>query len=485
MGAVPTNESPSHRSAERAPRPRVALVALVLAQFLVVFNSTSANLALPDATEDLGLGAGLSAWFVTSYLLSFGGLLLLAGRLGDALGRKRLLVIALAVFGTGAAVAGLAPSSGLLLGGRFVQGIGAAGIGPMVLALLTSTFTDPAARRHAFGVWGAVASAGAGFGVLGGGALTAAFGWRAVLLINLPIAVLLLIAVTLVVTNPPQTGGGHLGATAAVLSVLGVGSLIAGLTVGDDLGFLAPPTLLLLGGGTVLLAVFVVVERRATRPFIPWHLLSRWPAVGGDIATVTGAFAMFPTMLFASVLLQTRAGLSPLAAGLMMLPTSLATVLGSTLTSRVVAHHGPRSAVLAGLGATATAVLGFAVVASAGTPLAAFLPVMIVFGAGLGMTITASTTLALSGALPAETGAASGLLQTGQQLGGAVSLTLSSTIAAAVTSATGSSDTGYGVALAVAGAVAILGVVAVATHRARGPHQPQSTGRPSRRDEQP
>lgn len=260
---------------------------------------------------------------------------------------------------------------------------------------------------------------------------------------------------------------------AALFSVLGVGALIAGLTAGQTLGWLAPSTIALLGGGLVALTAFILIERRTRHPFVPWHLLRRWPAVGGDIATVTGAFAMFPTMLFASVVLQTRVGVSPLDAGLLMLPTSLATIVGSTLTSRIVARRGPRFAVLLGLATTGLTVVGFAVVVTVGTPMAAFLPVMIVFGAGLGTTITASTTLALSGALPAETGVAGGLLQTGQQLGGAVSVTVSSTIAAAVGAATASADTGYGIALAVAAGVAIIGFIAIASHTDRRGRTPQ------------
>lgn len=214
MATMALNETAARRCDATAQRRKLALAALALAQFLVIFNGTSANLALPEAGRELGFEGGLSAWFVSSYLLSFGGLLLLAGRLGDALGRKPLLVVALAVFGVGATAAGLAPNGAVLLGGRFVQGIGAAGIGPMVLALLTSTFTIDAERRRALSVWGAVASAGAGFGVLGGGSLTVAFGWRAVLLINAPVALGLLISVALVVIDASPSRQQPLGRVA-------------------------------------------------------------------------------------------------------------------------------------------------------------------------------------------------------------------------------------------------------------------------------
>ncbi len=471
----PARPQPARPNPTRS-HPAVALTVLAAAQFVIVFNGTSANLALPDAIGDLRLPEGLAVWVVSGYLLTFGGLLLLAGRLGDIVGRRRLLLASLAVFGAGATVAGLAPSGGVLVAARVVQGIGAAGVGPGVLSLLTATFPDVEERRRALGVWGAVASAGAAVGVLGGGALTTWFGWRAVLLVNAPLALVLLIAIPATVGEVPRVRGTRASVGGAVLSVLAIGSLVAGLTVGGEIGWSAPATLTLFAAGSVLLVVFVLLERASAHPFIPVHLLTRWPSVGGVVAMLTAAVAMFPVMLIASVLLQTRRGFAPLTAGLMMLPISVATIVGALLAPRLISRLGPVTPLLIGLTVVAAGTTGFAITAASGTPLAAFAATTVVFGAGMGLAITSATTLALSGAAPAEVGTASGLLQTGQQLGGAVGLAAITTISAGAASTTGSVDTGYGIGLAVAAFVALAGMAVVAVRtRTRTPQPPAST----------
>ncbi|WP_213816631.1 MFS transporter [Glaciihabitans sp. dw_435] len=446
----------------RRPRPGIALTVLAAAQFLIVFNGTSANLALPDAIADLGLPEGLAVWVVSGYLLTFGGLLLLAGRLGDIVGRRRLLLIALTIFGVGATIAGLAPTGEVLVGSRVLQGIGAAGVGPGVLSLLAATFPDPIERRRALGVWGSVASAGAAIGVLGGGALTTWFDWRAVLLINAPLVAILLITIPIFVASVPAVRGTHASVLGAILSVVGIGSLVAGLTMGGEIGWTSPATLTLFAVGVVVLIVFGVLERRSAHPFLPVDLLTRWSSAGGVIAISSAAIAMFPVMFIASVLLQSRLGFEPITAGLMMLPISVATIIGANLAPRLITRTGPVRPLIIGLTAVAAGTAAFSIAAAAGTPLAAFIPATVVFGVGMGLAITSATTLVLSTAAPAETGVASGLLQTGQQLGGAIGLAAITTIASSAATGTGSTDTGYAIGLAVASAVVVIGIIAVA-----------------------
>ncbi|MCO8272696.1 MFS transporter [Actinoplanes sp. TRM 88003] len=433
--------------------PQAALAVLATAQFLIVFNGTSANLALPDAIADLGLSEGLAVWVVSGYLLTFGGLLLLAGRLGDIAGRRRLLLAALVIFGLGATVAGLAPNGTVLVVARVVQGIGAAGVGPSVLGLLMAVFTDPQERRRALGVWGAVASGGAALGVLGGGALTTWFDWRAVLLINAPFVAVLVVGIPATVNPVPRVKGTHASVTGAVLSVAGIGSLVAGLTVGGEIGWTSATTLFLFAAGIVVLAMFGLLERVSAHPFLPVDLLTRASSAGGLTAMLAAAVAMFPVMFIASVLLQSRLGFSPVAAGLMMLPISLATIGGSLLAPRMIPRLGPVRPLLVGLVVVAVGTGAFAIAVAYGVPLGAFVPATIVFGAGMGLSITGAITLALSGATPAEAGAASGLLQTGQQLGGAVGLAAITTISAGA---------GYAVGLGIAAAVVVAGILLVA-----------------------
>lgn len=441
-----------------------ALVILVLVQFLVVFNSTSGTLALPDATADLHLSTGSAVWIVSGYVLAFGGLLLFGGRLADIVGARRLLIISVAVFGAAAAVAGFAPSGYALVGARIVQGVGAAGMAPSALALLAITFRDPATRRRAMGVWGTVASAGSGLGVIGGGALTAWLGWRAALLINVPFAVALLIAIPLVIAAGPRSTGVHASVPGALISVSGIGALVAGLTLGGQNGWLAPITLILLVVGIALLVVFALVERGSAHPFLPKHLLTRWPAVGGDIAMLVAGFALYPVMVTASELLQSNLGYSPLAAGALILPISAATMLSASFAPRLIARLGTVRPVLIGLTLIALSTAAFAITAAGGVPLTAFLPVTIAFGLGAGLTITSAISLALSGAAPAEAGAASGLAQTGQQLGGVIGLTVVTTVIAG----SGADVMGYGVGFAIAALVVAVGIAAIAVGARRG-----------------
>jgi len=461
MSISPNLTSPATDTPHTRLRTSAALIVLVLVQFLVVFNGTSGNLALPDAMRDLHLSEGLAVWVVSGYVLSFGGLILLGGRLADIVGRRRLLLIGVVIFGVAATIAGLAPNGFVLVGARVLQGVGAAAMAPGALALISITFPEIAARRRALGVWGAVASAGSGLGVIGGGALTAWFGWRAALLVNLPFAIVLLIAIPIVIAAAPAVKGSHASATGALLSVLGLGSLIAGLTVGSEAGWTAVSTLVLLTIGVVLLVALVALEPASSHPFIPRHLLTRWPSAGGPIAILAGGFALYPLMLTASVLLQTELGYSPLAAGAMILPISVATLLGATFTPRIVARLGALRPVLIGLLTAAIGTAAFAVTAASGTSLATFLPATILFGVGMGITITSAITLTLSGAAPAEYGTASGLAQTGQQLGGALGLTLITALTAGAATRS-DTDAGYGIGLGISAVVVLLGITIIA-----------------------
>lgn len=456
MSAAPRNDATAARA-----RTTTALVVLVLVQFLVVFNSTSGTLALPDATAGLHLSSGMATWIVSGYVLGFGGLLLLGGRLADIIGARRLLLTGIIIFGAAATVAGLAPDGSVLVGARAVQGVGAAGMAPSALALLTVTFPDPAVRRRVMGVWGAVASAGSGLGVIGGGALTAWLGWRSALLVNIPFAVVLLIAIPLAVTARPRASGIHASVPGALLAVLGIGALIAGLTVGGQSGWLASTTLVLLILGVILLIAFTLLERVSRHPFLPRHLLTRWPSAGGHIAMLMTGFALYPLMVIVSELLQTHHGFSPLAAGGLIVPISAATMLSASFAPRLIGRLGIVRPVLIGLCVISLATAAFAVTAANGLPLAALLPVTIAFGLGAGLTITSAISLALSGAAPTEAGVASGLAQTGQQLGGAVGLTVVTTIITATTSGAGSDNAGFGFGFGFAAAIVAAGIALI------------------------
>lgn len=445
-------------------RPGLALGVLAGAQFLVVLNASSVNLAVPGITGDLHLSPSLAVWVVSAYLLTFGGLLLTGGRLGDLVGRRRLFTIGTAAFGAASLIGALAPDGAVLIAARLLQGASAAALAPTALALLTASFPDPVARRRAIGVWGAVASSGGAAGVLIGGALTTVWGWRSVLALNVPLAMVLLAlvpAALLASTSQPA----KVNSLSTAMSFLGIAALIAGLTLGGDQGWLSPVTLTSLIAGVLILTVFVVTERRGHNPLIPLHLLARWPGVGGDIMIFVAGFALYPAMLFLSLTLQGELGFAPVTAGLMLLPLSAATVLSALLTPRLISRAGVTTVAAVGLGALVVATVALAVTVASGSPLVAFVACILVFGAGLGATVTASTNLALSAAAPQESGAASGLLQTAQQLGGAIGLTVATTIAGATASGLAAEgtvvavDLGRGAALVVAAVIALSGLL--------------------------
>lgn len=456
-----------HAESSRA-ESGAALITLVLIQFLVTFNSTSGTLALPDATASLHLSTGMATWIVSGYILGFGGLLLLGGRLADLVGARRLLIISVIVFGAAAAVAGAAPSGSVLVGVRVIQGIGAAGMAPSALALLVTTFHEPAARRRVMGVWGAVAGAGAGLGVVGGGALTAWLGWRAALLMNVPFAVALLIAIPLAVAVGPRSTGVHASILGSLLTVLGVGALIAGLTVGSQSGWLAPAALILIPVGVILLIALGFLERNSAHPFLPRHLLARWPSAGGHIAMLMAGFTLYSLFVIASELLQTHRGFSPLLAGALIVPSSAASMLSASLAPRLIDRLGTVRPVVIGLVVIAVTTAAFAITAASGTPLAAFLPVMIAYGLGFGITLTSAISLALSGAAPAEVGAAGGLAQTGQQLGGAIGLTLVTTIIAGTATGAASPGAGYILGFGITAVIVAAGVAFIGIRGRRG-----------------
>jgi len=450
-------------AASTAKRPRLALGLLAGGQFLVVLNASSVNLALPDMNRDLHLTNALSVWVVSAYLLTFGGLLLLGGKLGDLVGRRRLLLIGAALFGVASLAAAAAPAGQVLVVARLIQGAAAAALAPTALSLLTTSFPDPRERRRAIGIWGAVASSGGAAGVLIGGTLTTVWGWRAVLALNVPIAAVILVLAPFALLPSIRAARLRLNVWTTALSFIGISAVIAGLTLGGEQDWLTPVPLAIIAVGVLALALFAWAERRAKNPLIPLHLLKRWPAVGGDIAILAAGFSLYPAMLVISLVLQTELQFSPIEAGLMLLPLSGATVVMALLTPRLIARWGSVRPTALGLTALTLSTGGIVVTIGFGSPVAALIPVVVLFGASLGLSITSATTLALSGASPQEAGAASGLLQTAQQMGGAIGVTVVSTVSAAVAqNLTGNGspalDLGRAIGLAATAAVTLVGL---------------------------
>lgn len=402
-----------------AGRAATGIAIVLVAQLMIVLDATVVNVALPRIDADLGFGPASLSWVLNAYTLTFGGLLLLGGRLGDVLGRLKVFEVGLAVFTLASALGGLAQTPGQLVAARAFQGVGAALAAPSVLALLTTSAPDEAARHRAFALFGAVSSGGASLGLLLGGVLTDVGSWRWTLFINVPIGIaVLLIAPRFV--DETQRRPGRFDVVGAVTATFGAVSLVWALIGTPEHGWLSARTIGGFALGLALLAVLAGTERRVAHPMIRPHLLrsrSRLGALAVMALVVGGQFSMFFLVV---QYLQTVLGLGPLASGFAFLPLTLGIFAVSRVTPALLARFGPRTLMVAG---TAGLTVSFALLSSVGTGdtyTGAVLVPMLLNGVSAGLVFMPVTVLVLGGVEPEHAGAASGLLQTTQQLGGAV-----------------------------------------------------------------
>jgi EmrB/QacA subfamily drug resistance transporter len=459
-GATPTATAPARRSTHRW----WALAVLALAQFLVVLDASIVNIALPSVGVTLGLDTTALAWVITAYVLPFGGLLLLGGRLADPFGHRRVFLIGAAGFTAASLLAGLSVGGGMLLAARAVQGGFAALLAPASLALLTQLFPDVDARGKALGVWGAVAGMGGAAGVLLGGVLTAAFGWPAVFFVNVPVGILVLIVLPRLVGRDPLGTSERMDAAGAATATLGLAAVVAALTEGSALGWSHPLVIGLAATGVALLTAFALLERRATHPLVPFRFFRNRDAAAGDLVMLLVGGATVALFFALSVYLQEVLRLDALAAGVSQLPLALALVGVAGLVPIVVARVGLRPTLTGSLLVLAVGVVWFAVAGPTGL-LTGFILPSVVIGAGLGAAFVTTTQLAVRNVSERESGLASGLVNTSQQIGGALGLAGLGSVAAAQTAAllaqgrTSADATAGGFQLLFAG-VAVLAVIA-------------------------
>ena len=451
------------------------LPVVAAAQLLVVLDGTIVNIALPSAQDELGMSDASRHWAITAYLLAFGGLLLIGGRISGLLGHRRAFGIGLAGFAAASALGGVATGPAMLFGARALQGVFAALLAPAALALLTTTFTDPRERGRAFGVFAAIGAAGSAVGLIAGGLLTEYASWRWCLYINVPIAVLALIGTALVPRDLPVRGTGRLDVAGAVLSSAGFVAIVYAFNEAEPRGWDSPVVLGLLAGGILLLAVFVRVERRTPDPLLPMRILAHRARAGAFIAITLMFLAMFGFYLFMSYYTQAVLGYSPLQAGLTLIINAAAALVGSMLIAGRLYGRVPNAAlILPGLLAAAAGMLLLTgLEADTVNVLPFFLvPAMTLTGLGLGLVITPTAILATTGMGGHEIGAASATYNAAQQLGAALGIALLNTVATTATASylSGNADAlpdaapvhGYAVALAVATGILIATAIACA-----------------------
>ncbi|GAB2841372.1 MFS transporter [Streptomyces deserti] len=455
--------SDTTRTSRRAAPPTWLVVALACAgQFLVVLDISVVNVALPSMRTGLGLSEQGLQWVVNAYAIAFAGFMLLGGRAGDLYGRKRMFLIGLGLFTLASLGGGLAQDGWQLLLARAVQGLGAAVLAPSTLTILTASVPEGAARARAIGTWTAVGAGGGAAGGLVGGLLVETLSWRWVLLINVPVGAVVLAGAAWYLAEGRAGDGRRLDLPGALLVTAGLATLAYGISQTEAAGWTATATLVPLLAGLVLIGLFVVVEARAKAPLMPLGLLRLRSVSSANVAMFLCGSAMFCMWFFMTLYAQNVLGYSPLEAGLALVPSSLAVVLGSKVAPRFMRTVGPRTVAVLG---TLVAVVGFgwqSTMSADGAYLTTimFPGVLMMLGAGLAGTPLAA--LATSGAPPQEAGLVSGLVNTSRTMGGSLGLAVMSTLAAARSAGShtpGALTEGYALAFRVGAVVLAVGVL--------------------------
>jgi EmrB/QacA subfamily drug resistance transporter len=419
---------------EADPRRWAILAVVVIAQLMVVLDASIVTIALPSIQRALHISVANRQWVITAYTLAFGGLLLLGGRIADYGGRRRMLVVGLIGFAAASALGGSAVDQGMLLGSRALQGAFAALMAPAALSILTTTFeNNPAERAKAFGAYGAVSGAGAAIGVLAGGVLTQYASWRWVFFINVPIALLAAVAGWRVISESRASGTTHYDIPGALLSTGGLVSLVYGFTKAVTDGWSSATTLTLIAGGVILLAAFVVVEARSASPLLPLRVVAERNRGGSYLASlllVVGLFAMF---IFVSYYMQQILHYSAAKAGVAFLPFALGVIVAAGATTNLLPKVGARITMTAGLLLTALGLLWLTQIGVHTSYWTHLLPQQIVMSLGLGLAFPALSSTALTKVSEGDSGVASAMVNTTQQVGASLGAALLNTIAATAT----------------------------------------------------
>jgi EmrB/QacA subfamily drug resistance transporter len=407
-----------------------ALVLLALADFVVILDASIVNIALPSIGRGLHFSLANLSWVVNAYVLTFGGFLLLGGRIADLLGRRRVFMVGLAVFSLASLAGGVAQGQAWLIGARAVQGLGAALLAPAALSLVTAMFREGPERNKALSIWGAVAGSGAAAGVLLGGVLTSALGWRSVLFVNVPIGIAaILLTPMLVAESRAELRRRGFDVPGAATVTAGLSSLVYALVRTTAVGWGSPQTIGVLIIAVVLLISFVVIERRSEAPLVPFAFFRLRSVSAANATMLTLGAAVIGLFYFLSLYLQKVLGYSAITAGISQLPLAGGIILAAGIASPLVNRLGIRRVLLGGLALFAGGLVWFAQLPVDGAYLADLLGPSLLIALGLGLAFVPVTILAETGVKDREYGLASGLVNTSQQIGGALGLAVLTTIA--------------------------------------------------------
>ncbi|WP_055489076.1 MFS transporter [Streptomyces sp. TP-A0356] len=422
------------RTTDTTRSPGAALAALAGAQFTVMLATSIVNVALPQIRSGVGLSDGGTAWVVNAYGLAFGALLLAGGRAADLLGRRRVLLAGLAVFGTSSLVAGLATTSGVLIAARAAQGLGAAAVAPAALALVMDLFPPGPGRGKALGIWGAVSGAGGAAGVLLGGVLTQAWGWSWIFYAVAVGAFLVLAAAAASVPRAQVADSGRFDLLGTATVTLALTALVWGLTTARRSGWTGGTVLGSFALAAVLLAGFALIERRHPNALLPPRLFRTGRVTAGNVLMALLGSVWIALFFFLPLYQQQVLGSSPLVTGLGQLPLAAANMLGSTLAPRVSRRVGATATVTGALLTEAAGLLWLAQIGAHGSYLADILGPSVLIGLGLSVAFVQLTALSVEGVAKQDAGLAGGLVNTTRQVGGAIGLAVLATLAGSATS---------------------------------------------------
>ncbi|MDQ6774652.1 MAG: MFS transporter [Actinomycetota bacterium] len=423
------------QAANKHPHLRATLILACLGQFMVILDVSVVNVALPAIRHGLGFSEQDLQWVVNAYTVTFAGFLLLGGRAADLIGRRRVFVGGLVLFALASLAGGFAQSQVMLIIARAIQGLGAAVVAPASLSILTTTFTEPAERNRAVGIWGAMGGAGGAAGVLLGGVLTDIAGWRWILFINVSIGLAAaFLTMMYVAEGRAPSRARNFDVAGALTATIGLSLLVLGIVRTDVTGWGNASTLAVLGVGVGLLVVFLAIEGRfADAPLMPLRIYASRALSAANVVVLFVGAASFAMWFFVSLYLQEVLGYSPIKAGLAFLPMTLCIVAGSVLASRFVLRIGAKPMLIAGLLAQAAGLLLFARVAVNGAYLSDVIAPSLLVAIGIPLSFVPATISAVQGVAAAEAGLASALVNTARLVGGALGLAVLAAIATART----------------------------------------------------
>jgi EmrB/QacA subfamily drug resistance transporter len=459
--------NPAVAESTLTPRQRwLALMVVCLGVLMIVLDVTIVNVALPSIKADLGFSETSLVWVVNAYMLTFGGFLLLGGRLGDLFGQRRLFLLGLAAFTAASVVCGFATSQAALVAARAVQGLGGAVVDAVALSLVVSLFTEPTERAKAMGVYGFVCAGGGSIGVLLGGVLTSSLSWHWIFLVNLPIGVAVyLLTLRLLPKDSLQAQAARLDFAGAATITLALMLAVYAVVNGNEAGWWSAHTLGLLAAAGVLLVVFVAVQRKVAQPLVPLALFRKRNLALANAVGALWAASMFAWMFISALYLQLVLGYSAMQVGLAFLPTNLIMAVFSLgWSAKLVLRFGLRAPLVAGLALATLALAWFARAPLDGTFWFDVFPAMVLLGVGAGIAFNPVLLAAMNDVAPEDSGLASGIVNTAFMMGGALGLAILASVAAAQTkalAATGAASTaalngGYQMAFWVGAAIAIL-----------------------------